>query len=68
MEKLCSTSSFPALREIEHPCCVWPVTGPEVSRSKWAEWAESLLERNVHLHGPDGVRWRPRLKFVKYSK
>ncbi|KAJ7270755.1 hypothetical protein B0H12DRAFT_1229232 [Mycena haematopus] len=68
MLSLNSTASFPALREIEHPSCHWPTMEPEISKSQWVKWAESLHERDIHLVGPDGVRWRPRLKFVPKGK
>ncbi|KAJ6463402.1 hypothetical protein C8R45DRAFT_1080363, partial [Mycena sanguinolenta] len=63
-----STTSFPALCEIEHPCCQWPTTQPAISKSPWVKLAESLHERDIHLAGPDGVRWRPRLKFVTKNR
>ncbi|KAF7348467.1 hypothetical protein MVEN_01363800 [Mycena venus] len=68
MTALRSTASFPALREIQHPSCNWPTTEHEIKSSRWVKWAESLLERDVHLFGPNGVRWRPRLKFVTKNK
>ncbi|KAJ7938340.1 hypothetical protein B0H13DRAFT_1851782 [Mycena leptocephala] len=58
------SASFPALREIEHPLCDWPTAEPQISKSRWVKWAESLLERDIHLVGPEGVRWRRRLKYV----
>ncbi|KAF8172755.1 hypothetical protein K438DRAFT_1851031 [Mycena galopus ATCC 62051] len=63
-----STASFPALREIEHPSLHWPTTEPEISKSRWVKWAESLHERDIHLVDSEGVRWRPRLKFVPKTK
>ncbi|KAF8218321.1 hypothetical protein K438DRAFT_1796665 [Mycena galopus ATCC 62051] len=68
MTALRFTASFPALREIEHPCCKWPKTEREILSSHWVKWAESMLERDVQLFGPDGVRWRHRLKFVPKTK
>ncbi|KAJ7042788.1 hypothetical protein C8F04DRAFT_1074805 [Mycena alexandri] len=65
---LASSSAFPALREVMHPSCEWPTSEPEISKSPWVNWAESFLERSVHLVGPKGVHWRPRLKFVTKSK
>ncbi|KAJ7756216.1 hypothetical protein B0H16DRAFT_1885986 [Mycena metata] len=65
---LASLSSFPALRDITHPACVWPTSEPEILKSSWVKWAESFLEQGIHLVGPDSVRWRPRLKFVTKSK
>ncbi|KAJ6463401.1 hypothetical protein C8R45DRAFT_519182 [Mycena sanguinolenta] len=62
------TPSFPALREIEHPCCEWPTMEPAISKSRWVKWAESLHERDIHLVDHAGVRWRPRLKFMKKGK
>ncbi|KAJ6524554.1 hypothetical protein B0H19DRAFT_1200262 [Mycena capillaripes] len=68
MSTLRSTTSFPTLREVEHPLCHWPTTEPAISKSRWARWAESLLERDVHLIGTDRVSWRPRLKYVPKNK
>ncbi|KAJ6463406.1 hypothetical protein C8R45DRAFT_878262 [Mycena sanguinolenta] len=59
-----STASFSALREIEHPYCHWPTTEPAISKSPWVRLAERLCDHDIHLVDPDGVRWRPRLKFV----
>ncbi|KAF7373574.1 hypothetical protein MSAN_00567800 [Mycena sanguinolenta] len=50
-----STASFPALREIEHPCCQWPTAEPAISKSQWVKWAESLHERDIHLVDPAGA-------------
>ncbi|KAF7335974.1 F-box domain-containing protein [Mycena sanguinolenta] len=44
-----TTASIPALREIEHPLCKWPTNEHETSSSSWVKWAESMLERDVHL-------------------
>ncbi|KAJ7301164.1 hypothetical protein DFH08DRAFT_907367 [Mycena albidolilacea] len=63
-----TTAAFPALREIQHPCCKWPTKDPEISSSPWVKMAESMLERDVHLFGPDGLHWRHRLKFVPKTK
>ncbi|KAJ7602488.1 hypothetical protein DFH06DRAFT_1488667 [Mycena polygramma] len=63
-----SSTSFPALHEVLHPCCRWPTTEAEILKSNWVRWAESLLERGVHLVGPQHVHWRPRLKFVSKGK
>ncbi|KAJ7938332.1 hypothetical protein B0H13DRAFT_1698452 [Mycena leptocephala] len=68
MSTLRTTAAFPALREVEHPCCRWPTAEPQISKSVWVRWAEILLERDVHLIGSDSVRWRPRLKFVPKTK
>ncbi|KAJ7042791.1 hypothetical protein C8F04DRAFT_1074812 [Mycena alexandri] len=68
MPALASSPNFPALREILHPFCEWPTTEPEISNSRWVKWAETFLERGIHLVGPTGVPWRPRLKFVKSKK
>ncbi|KAF7335969.1 Isocitrate dehydrogenase [Mycena sanguinolenta] len=68
MAVLRSTMSFPALREIEHPLCTWPTKERETKSSPWVKWAESLLERDVHLFGPDRVHWRQRLKYVPKGK
>ncbi|KAJ6454603.1 hypothetical protein C8R45DRAFT_1037492 [Mycena sanguinolenta] len=64
MAALRTTTSFPALREIEHPMCTWPRKERHIPRSFWVKWAESMLERGVHLFGSDKVHWRPRLKYV----
>ncbi|KAJ6454608.1 hypothetical protein C8R45DRAFT_1222755 [Mycena sanguinolenta] len=68
MTVLHSTLSFPALREIEHPLCAWPTKERETKSNPWVKWAESLLERDVHLFGPDRVHWRQRLKYVPKGK
>ncbi|KAJ7938342.1 hypothetical protein B0H13DRAFT_2301914 [Mycena leptocephala] len=49
------SASFPALREIEHPLCDWSTAEPQISKSRWVKWAEGLLERDVHLVGPEGT-------------
>ncbi|KAJ7366537.1 hypothetical protein DFH08DRAFT_834733 [Mycena albidolilacea] len=59
---------FPALRQIEHADCYWPITERDISRSQWVRWAESLLERNIQLVDRKGTHWRPRLKYVPNSK
>ncbi|KAJ7756214.1 hypothetical protein B0H16DRAFT_695140 [Mycena metata] len=58
------TTTFPALRELEHPWCKYPTNEGEILNDQWVRWAEMLFKRGVHLVGPQGVRWRPRLKFV----
>ncbi|KAJ7756212.1 hypothetical protein B0H16DRAFT_695047 [Mycena metata] len=58
------TTTFPALRQVEHPWCKYPTNEGEILNDQWVRWAEMLFERGVHLVGPKGVRWRPRLKFV----
>ncbi|KAJ7160944.1 hypothetical protein C8R46DRAFT_356697 [Mycena filopes] len=68
MPALVASSSLPALREIKHPFCTWPSSEPDISNSRWVNWAESFLERGIRLVGPNGVHWRPRLKFVKGKK
>ncbi|KAJ7043880.1 hypothetical protein C8F04DRAFT_681499 [Mycena alexandri] len=59
---------FPALRWMEHPECIWPTNDREISKSYWVKWAESLLDRDIHLVDPEGVPWRPRLKYIPESK
>ncbi|KAK7059631.1 hypothetical protein R3P38DRAFT_964169 [Favolaschia claudopus] len=63
-----TTKSFPALREVHHPLCKWPTT--EHGKDTWSKWAEKLLTRDasVHLVGPDGVRWRPRMQVPKQPR
>ncbi|KAJ7505791.1 hypothetical protein B0H11DRAFT_2272570 [Mycena galericulata] len=61
-------TAFPALREIQHPHCAWPLAEPEISRSYWVKWAETLRERDIHLVDDKGVRWRRRLQFRKSTK
>ncbi|KAK6997359.1 hypothetical protein R3P38DRAFT_3063842 [Favolaschia claudopus] len=61
-----TTNSFPALREVYHPLCKWPTT--EHGKDTWSKWAEKLLTRDVHLVGPDGVRWRPRMQPPKQPR
>ncbi|KAJ7465144.1 hypothetical protein FB451DRAFT_1262770 [Mycena latifolia] len=60
-------TQFPALREIQHPGCTWPTTEHEISKSSWVTWAEALLKHSIHLVDEQGVRWRPRLKFIRKS-
>ncbi|KAJ7160940.1 hypothetical protein C8R46DRAFT_1106018 [Mycena filopes] len=66
------TNSFPALRTLEHPYCVWPTTEGEIKKSQWVSWAEDLVEREgrpeMYLVGSDDVHWRPRLKYVRKTK
>ncbi|KAJ7756219.1 hypothetical protein B0H16DRAFT_1539043 [Mycena metata] len=68
LSELGDTKAFPALQTIQHPHCSWPTTENEIKKSKWVAWAEGLMEREgrppIYLVGRDGVRWRPRLKFV----
>ncbi|KAJ7166443.1 hypothetical protein C8R43DRAFT_946005 [Mycena crocata] len=61
-------ASFPALQEIEHDDCYWPTADREISKSRWARWAESLLERKIYLVDMEVERWRPRLQSVKKSR
>ncbi|KAJ7711268.1 hypothetical protein B0H16DRAFT_635735 [Mycena metata] len=68
LRRLRASKSFPALREVMHPNCVWPTTEREILKSHWVQSAGVLLERGVHLVGPQGVHWRPRLKFVSKTK
>ncbi|KAJ7681522.1 hypothetical protein B0H17DRAFT_1076266, partial [Mycena rosella] len=56
---------FPALREIQHPSCIWPTTERETAKSWWASWAESLLDQDIRLVDEKGVGWRRRLQFTK---
>ncbi|KAJ7714210.1 hypothetical protein B0H16DRAFT_1435576 [Mycena metata] len=62
------TTPFPALRGMEHSECIWPTNDREISKSYWVKWAESLLDRDVQLVDPEGVPWRPRLKYIPESK
>ncbi|KAJ7179664.1 hypothetical protein C8R46DRAFT_987469 [Mycena filopes] len=62
------SKSFPALREVEHPYCHWPTTERDILKNSWVTSAETLSEAGVHLVGPTGVHWRPRLKFVSKGK
>ncbi|KAJ7057954.1 hypothetical protein C8F01DRAFT_302540 [Mycena amicta] len=57
-------AQLPALMEIMHPDCDWPVTERDIAKSEWTSWAERLLDlgSDVHLVGPDKVRWRRRLQ------
>ncbi|KAJ7043862.1 hypothetical protein C8F04DRAFT_1389306 [Mycena alexandri] len=59
---------FPALRWMEHSECIWPTNEREISKSYWVKWAECLLDRDIHLVDPEGVPWRPRLKYIPESK
>ncbi|KAF8217824.1 hypothetical protein K438DRAFT_2006845 [Mycena galopus ATCC 62051] len=68
MTSLRTTTSFPTLREVEHPLCKWPTTERGTLNSHWVKWAEKMLERGARLVGPDGVHWRRRLKFVPKKK
>ncbi|KAJ7505749.1 hypothetical protein B0H11DRAFT_1975986 [Mycena galericulata] len=57
-------TTFPALREIQHPHCTWPVSERATSQDYWVKWAETLRERDIHLVDQRGVRWRRRLQYV----
>ncbi|KAJ6490197.1 hypothetical protein DFH09DRAFT_1003634 [Mycena vulgaris] len=58
------STSFPALREIEHPHCSWPTSESEISKSHWVRWAEALQDRNIQLFKTKDMYWRRRLKFM----
>ncbi|KAJ7058191.1 hypothetical protein C8F01DRAFT_1149898 [Mycena amicta] len=62
-----SPAQLPALREILHSDCHWPVTERDIAKSEWTAWAERLLDlgADVHLVGLNKVRWRRRLQCVK---
>ncbi|KAJ7605797.1 hypothetical protein FB45DRAFT_1012316 [Roridomyces roridus] len=60
-------TSFPALKEIEHPMFIWAIsesTTPVSAKDPFVEWAEKSQKEGIELVDPQGARYRPRRQFV----